>query len=228
MRILAATNNRHKLIEFSNILKDVDIEMVVPVDIGGLPEIYESGATFEENAEIKALAAAKLASSRGFVKIPAFADDSGLEVEALNGAPGIYSSRYAEDNDKRIARVLKELENAGQKVLSHKRVSAQHGGGCRLPDSFLNAHFVCVIAIAYQEKVIARFRGEAYGKITFEPKGSKGFGYDPIFIPDGFDKTFAELGLEIKDKISHRAKALEQLKNFLKTKIKECGIDGTL
>lgn len=217
MRILAATNNRHKLIEFGSILKDIDIEMFVPADIGGLPEIHETGATFEENAEIKALTVAKLAYSRGFVDMCVFADDSGLEVEALNGAPGIYSSRYAQDNDKRIARVLRELEEAEQ-VLLKRRISVQQGGQCRLPDSFRNARFICVIAIAYQEKVIARFRGEAYGRINFEPKGAEGFGYDPIFIPDGFDKTFAELGLEIKDKISHRAKAIEQLKNFLKQK----------
>lgn len=192
MRFLAATNNKHKIIEFKGILGPLGIEFVAPAEIGGIPEADETGSTFEENAGIKALEAAK------FANMQAFADDSGLEIEALDNAPGIYSSRYATDNDGRIFRVLREL----------KELEAKTGKVNR------NARFVCVIAFASPDKVFATFRGEVYGKIIDAPRGEGGFGYDPVFMPDGFDMTFAELPAETKDSISHRANALNKAKAF--------------
>ncbi|MFA7230743.1 MAG: RdgB/HAM1 family non-canonical purine NTP pyrophosphatase, partial [Victivallaceae bacterium] len=145
------------------------------------------GSSFKENASIKALAACK------FCDIPAFADDSGLEVEALNNAPGIYSSRYAATDPERIARILSELgDNPNRR-----------------------ARFVCAIAIAINGEVIETFRGEVAGEIAKAPRGENGFGYDPIFVPDGYDKTFGELASEVKNKISHRANAFKKAIEFI-------------
>ena len=193
-RFLAATNNSHKIIEFRGILGPLGIEFIPPADIGGIPEVDETGVTFEENASIKALETAK------FADMQAFADDSGLEIEALDNAPGIYSARYADSNDARIARVLRELKEIETCTGKLKR----------------RARFVCVIAFASPEKVFATFRGEVCGEIIDVPRGKGGFGYDPIFLPDGYDKTFAELAAETKDQISHRANALQKAKEFFK------------
>jgi XTP/dITP diphosphohydrolase len=192
MKFLAATGNLHKIEEFKNILAPLGLEFISPADIGGIPDVDETGTTFEENAEIKALETAN------FAKMKVFADDSGLEIEDLGNAPGIFSARYADDNDGRIARVLKEL----------KEVETREGPINR------KARFVCVIAIAEPGRVIKTFRGEVYGRIICEPRGNGGFGYDPIFQPDGFDKTFSELSPETKDSISHRANALKKAAEF--------------
>lgn len=197
MRFLAATNNLHKIEEFKGILGPLGIDFISPKAIGGIPDVEENGITFEENAKIKALAAAK------FAKMSSFADDSGLEIEALGDAPGIYSSRYANDDSGRIARVLRELDE----------VEADSGTINR------NARFVCVIAFATEEKIFATFRGEVYGEIIKSPRGDSGFGYDPIFVPRDYDLTFAELADGIKDKISHRSKALNKAKEFFKSAI---------
>ncbi len=231
MKILAATNNKHKIGEFRNILKDTGVQIISQEELGKqLPDIPEDGDTFEENAKIKALGFAK------FAGLTVIADDSGLEIRALAGAPGIYSARYADTNDKRIERVLRELgeakrrigETANRSSNSENRIKIGNwqseienvkADDQRLTTSDFNeraARFVCVIALASPEKIIATFRGEVYGRIGFEVKGSGGFGYDPIFIPDGYEKTFAELGADIKDKISHRANALMKLDEFLK------------
>lgn len=186
-QIVAATYNEHKLNEYRELLKDQKVEVVGLNAYKKLPEIKEDGATFEENASIKALAANK------YCDIPAFADDSGLEVEALGGAPGIMSARYADSDSERITRILSELGNAQNR----------------------KAKFVCVIAIALNGEVIETFRGEVHGVITREPRGSNGFGYDPIFIPNGYDKTFGELDAEIKNKISHRALAFKKAMEFI-------------
>ena len=235
MKILAATNNKHKVEEFRNILKDTGVEIISQEELGKeLPDIPEDGETFEENAGIKALGFAK------FAGLTVIADDSGLEIRALDGAPGIYSARYAETNDKRIEKVLRELKKKCQRDKTEEcqsvSVSKCQGGKTEDRSGFGNrktgdqqlttdnqrlttddraARFVCVIALASPEKVIATFRGEVYGRIGYEPKGSGGFGYDPVFIPDGYDRTFAELGADIKDKISHRANALKKLDEFL-------------
>ena len=186
MKFLAATGNLHKIEEFKGILGPLGVEFIAPSDIGGIPDVDETGVTFEENAGLKALESAE------FANMNAFADDSGLEIEALDNAPGIYSARYADSNEGRIERVLRELDEVEKKTGTVNR----------------KARFVCVIAIAEPGKVLATFRGEVYGSIIREPRGEGGFGYDPVFVPDGYDKTFAELAAEEKDSISHRANAL--------------------
>ena len=149
--------------------------------------MVEDGNTLEANEVKKAV---EICNATG---LPALADDSGLEVEALNGAPGIMSARYADTDSERIARILNELGDNRNR----------------------QAKFVCVIAIALNGEVIETFRGEVHGVITKEPRGNNGFGYDPIFIPDGYDKTFGELDAEIKNKISHRALAFQKAMEFI-------------
>jgi len=200
MRILAATGNLHKIKEFRSILTPLGLEFITPEEIGGIPDIEENGLTFEENASLKALQIAQSAN------LYTFADDSGLEVEALNNAPGIYSSRYAENDKKRIKRLLNELVEIENATGKKNR----------------NARFVCVIAFASEEKVIATFRGEVYGQILDSPAGSGGFGYDPIFRPDNFNRSFAELLPEEKNSISHRFNALKKAEKFFKNFIRNC------
>ncbi len=180
MQILAATNNTHKVRELGAILTSLGIDVCTPEEIGGIPEVEESGTTFEENAILKALGVAK-ATGQTVV-----ADDSGLEVFALNGEPGVYSARYAATTEACMAKVLERLEG-------HEDRSAR---------------FVCVIALASPAGLIGTVTGEVRGRIHTEPRGHNGFGYDPIFIPDGYDCTFAELDATQKDRISHRGRAL--------------------
>lgn len=194
LQILAATTNKHKIQEFQAML-DVSSDsgrvcIISPDTIKGFPEIIENGSSFEENARIKAGQAARYAD------MAAFADDSGLEVAALGGAPGIYSARYGGGNasyPEKMAKLLNELKNAEDR----------------------RARFVCVIALAYRGDIVETFRGEVTGRIAFEPRGTDGFGYDPIFIPDGYDKTFGELGEDVKSKISHRARAFALAAEFI-------------
>jgi XTP/dITP diphosphohydrolase len=186
-KIVAGTRNQHKLEEYRELLAGQDVEIVSLNDYPDYVEPEENGETFEENANIKSLSAANYCDTL------AFADDSGLEVEALDNAPGIYSSRYAENDKARIERILSELEGKDNR----------------------RARFVCVISIAFNGEIAGSFRGEVYGKIIDEPRGENGFGYDSIFVPDGFDKTFAELTQEEKNKISHRANAIEKVIEFV-------------
>ncbi len=190
--ILIATKNKHKLEEIKDILKDLNIKVSSAYDyISNDFDIEETGQTFEENAILKA----KIISEK--VKFPVLADDSGLEVEALNGRPGVYSARFAGENatdEENNKKLLEEMKN--------------------IPDDKRNASFVCVMAFAYKGNILQTFRGECKGKIGFEPKGSNGFGYDPLFeLSDG--KKMAELSSEEKNFISHRRRALEILKSFL-------------
>ncbi len=192
LQLLAATSNKHKIAEFQEMLckNGLAVTIISPETINGFPELAENGTTFEENACQKAIAASKYAD------MSAFADDSGLEVVALNGAPGVFSARYAGENATdadRIAKLLKEMEGKTDRT----------------------ARFVCVIALAYRGDVVATFRGEVTGEIADAPRGTEGFGYDPVFIPDGYDRTFAELGAEIKDRISHRANAFAKTVQFI-------------
>jgi XTP/dITP diphosphohydrolase len=189
--IVAATCNKHKLEEFRSMTggRD-DVRIIGLMDLEGFKETVEDGATFEDNAKKKA------AEASLFADLPAFADDSGLEIEALGGRPGVLSARYAGEgapNEARIAKVLSEMKGVENR----------------------KARFVCVIAIAAKGEIIGTFRGEVNGVIIDEPRGSAGFGYDPIFQPDGYDKTFAELGPEVKDRISHRARALKKAVEFV-------------
>ena len=190
MKIVFATNNAHKLSEIKSILGS-SIEIVSLSDIGCTVDIPETGKTLEENAHIKA---AYVFEHYG---LSCFADDTGLEVEALHGAPGVYSARYAggagHDSEANMRKLLGEL--AGE---PHR-----------------NARFRTVISLLQvdenhpQKPIEHQFEGIVTGQ--------EGFGYDPIFIPDGYDQSFAELGETIKNKISHRARAVEQLALFLKT-----------
>ncbi|HMC24236.1 MAG TPA: RdgB/HAM1 family non-canonical purine NTP pyrophosphatase [Candidatus Udaeobacter sp.] len=190
-----ATRNAHKTREIAQIFGSASAVR----DLTAHPkisEITESGTSFEENAKLKAIAVSR--------ELPGLiiADDSGLEVNALGGAPGIQSARYAgvnASNTERIAKLLRRLANVDPKGDQRR------------------ARFRCVLAIARDGHVLAIFEGVVDGKIAERPRGSHGFGYDPIFIPDGFEETFAELPEEVKNNISHRAKAIRKLQAKLPT-----------
>ena len=189
--IVAATANPHKVEEYRQLLAGQNIEIKSLADFPGYPGVEETGNTFAENASIKAVSACK------YCDVPAFADDSGLEVFALGGRPGIHSSRYAASDPERIAKLLDELKDATDR----------------------GARFVCVIAIAVNGEVIETFEGEVRGRIIDAPRGSNGFGYDPIFVPDGMDRTFAELTQEEKNRISHRAAACRKAVEFVENEM---------
>lgn len=187
MKLLVATGNQHKLREISQILSPLGIEILGSKDVGGIPDVIEDGTTFYENAAKKAkeVALAK--------QIYCLADDSGLMVDALHGLPGVYSARYAGEHGNDAANRLKLLD-----VLKS--------------ETNRNARFACAIAIADSNgTIIASSYGEVLGKIIDQERGNGGFGYDPIFVPDGFEQTFAELSEETKNTLSHRFNALNQL-----------------
>ncbi|MCT4620593.1 MAG: XTP/dITP diphosphatase [Marinisporobacter sp.] len=189
-QVVIASKNKHKLEEIKVILKDFPLT-IKSMDEVGLEnlEIIEDGETFEENSMKKAVEVMK---ETGAIAI---ADDSGLEVKAIDNQPGVYSARFSgegatdEKNNEKLLHMLKEL-----------------------PMEERNARFVSVISVAFPDGKKISVRGECKGFIGFEKKGESGFGYDPLFIVPEYDKTFAELGSEIKNKISHRANALEKLK----------------
>lgn len=189
-KLVFATNNLHKLNEVSTILEN-KIELLSLNDINCHIDIPETSNTLEGNALLKA----QYIYSN--YKLNCFADDTGLEVEALNGEPGVYSARYAGDIHNSEANMLKLLHNMDGKENRQ-------------------AQFRTVISLILDETEY-QFEGIIKGKIIKEKRGSSGFGYDPIFIPEGYDKTFAELGDEIKNKISHRAQAVNKLCKFLFT-----------
>lgn len=191
--ILLATRNAHKTREVREIL----LGRFSVFDLSSYPEIpetIESGVTFAENAALKALCAARC--FRGLV----LADDSGLEVDALGGAPGVRSARYAgepADDGANRALLLQELEGAGVR------------GRAR------SARFRCVLALAEGDRIVQTFEGAVEGVIANKPKGQGGFGYDPLFIPEGYCETFGELPAEIKNRESHRARALAKMAAWL-------------
>lgn len=193
--IVAATANLHKVEEYKKLLGDMDVEIKSLADFPNFPEVEENGSSFKENAAIKAKAASK------YCEAAAFADDSGLEVEALDGRPGIYSSRYAANDAERIAKLLGELEGKTNR----------------------RARFVCAIAIAFNGEVLETFEGTVEGTITLAPRGDGGFGYDPVFQPDGFDQTFGELPAEVKNSISHRARAFANAVEFVENELAMLG-----
>lgn len=183
--LVIATHNQGKVKEISNLLSPYISSFVASGDLG-LSEPVEDGKTFEENAIIKAKSAA-LESGK-----VALADDSGLSVTALNGAPGIYSARWAgEEKDfvKAMQRVESELGNAADR----------------------SAAFHCVLALAFPDGDIKTFEGKVAGEIIYPARGEKGFGFDPVFQPNGYDLTFAEMPLVEKQKISHRARAFQKM-----------------
>jgi len=202
MKIVFATNNEHKLSEIRAIL-GLSFEVVSLADIGCHEDIPETGATLEENALMKA----EYVYNK--YHLSCFADDTGLEVEALNGAPGVYSARYAggegHDSEANMQKLLHELANNNNRKARFRTVIA-----------LIEKKNVCPCGCT-SIKQIHRFEGIVDGEITREKSGAEGFGYDPIFRPDGYDKTFAELGLDVKNHISHRARATQKLAEYLKT-----------
>lgn len=187
-RLIVATRNAHKVEEIRSILHEDDVCDLSVVE--NPPVVEETGVTFLENATLKAVAISKI--TEGLV----LSDDSGLEIDALGGAPGVYSSRYAgeEGNDAlNNEKLLRELEGVSPRT----------------------ARFRCVMVLARRGEVLADFSGSVEGEILREPFGAGGFGYDPLFCPEGYHESFAELGEEVKNSLSHRAKALEQVAKWL-------------
>ena len=209
MKIVFATGNAHKLQEVNDIAKGSGVEFVLP------PKDFnpiENGTTFEENSYIKALEASKLS---GMI---ALADDSGLCVEALNDAPGIYSARYAETPQARIDKLLQELRNCEEHQQSSNPDDSKNEILKQVQNDETNrrAKFVCAMTLVSPDgKIIFQTRGECHGGIAKHQSGTNGFGYDPIFLVNGKNATMAELSEDEKNKISHRGKALRNVLEFL-------------
>lgn len=184
-KLLLATRNQKKKKELQQILNNLDIQIITLDELPDLPEIIEDGATFAQNAIKKAVSTA-IASG-----LPCLADDSGLVVDALGGQPGIYSARFAgedandNENNQKLLKMMADVK-------TEKRT----------------ARFVCVIAVSDALGEVKTVEGSCAGRIAFEPSGEGGFGYDPLFIPDAYPCSFAELSAEQKNLISHRGKAL--------------------
>ena len=184
--IVLATRNGGKIKEFQEMLKDFPVEIKNLNDFGPIPEVEEDGETFDDNAYKKALFAAKV------LGLPAIADDSGLVVEALAGAPGVKSARYAGEkatDQDNINKLLKELEGQSNR----------------------KAAFECVLSIAVPSGPALTYEGRCEGEITLQPHGDAGFGYDPVFYYPEYDKTFAEISGDEKNRVSHRGRALAEL-----------------
>jgi XTP/dITP diphosphohydrolase len=193
IELLFATRNANKTAEIRRILGP-QFQVNDLAEHPEIPHIAESGRTFEDNAILKAAAVSK--------RVPGLvvADDSGLEVDALGGAPGIYSARYAgpaASDKEKIEKLLEELGRVGA------------------PKDARRARFRCVLALARKGEVLEVFEGVVEGQIADQPRGSGGFGYDPIFVPNGFQRTFGELKSAEKNQLSHRARALEKLHGFI-------------
>lgn len=184
-KLLLATRNEHKKIEIKEILKELELDIMNLEDIPAMPEVDEDGETFAANALKKARTIAELS---GYVTM---ADDSGLVVDALQGKPGVYSARFAgekatdEENNRKLLKLMEHI-----------------------PETQRTAHFECVIALVEPRGLEQTVSGQCPGRIAFAPRGPGGFGYDPLFIPDGYQFSFAELSSEEKNRISHRGQAL--------------------
>ena len=191
--ILVSSNNADKLSEIKEVFKDENLKILSLKDGNINIDVIEDQDTLEGNALKKAKEIFLIS------KVPTISDDTGLFVEALNGEPGVYSSRYAGENVSYNDNCVKLLENMDG-----------------IPEQQRIAYFKCVICFYVWEDKYYMFDGICSGKIINEKRGSKGFGYDPLFIPAGFDKTFAEMDIDRKNEISHRGKALEKLRRFIK------------
>ena len=196
MRFVLATHNTGKLREMGEILKDFGIEVVSPRDLGITVDVEETGTTFAENAMLKAKAICKEAN------LPAIADDSGLCVDALNGAPGVYSARYGGEG----------LDDKGRYMLL---LSSLRGAPTRA------AHFACAVACAFPSGDTLTAEGRCDGSIAYAPLGEGGFGYDPVFLLPGTGKTFGQLTQEEKSAVSHRGRALKDFAGKLETYLKK-------
>lgn len=191
--LIIASHNEGKVREIRELLTPFGFAVKSAAELN-LPEPEETGQTFEANAELKARAAAE---ASGMLSL---ADDSGLVVPALDGAPGIYSARWAgptKDFAQAMSRVARELHQAGREPTGTP------------------AYFVCVLSLAYPNGQMRSLRGEVHGTLTFPPRGEHGFGYDPIFIPSGYAQTFGEMAPAAKHAMSHRAKAFAALTSYL-------------
>jgi len=184
-KLVIASHNPGKVGEIADLLQPHGVEILSAADLS-LPEPEETGETFQANAELKALAAATAAS------LPALADDSGVSVDALGGAPGIYSARWAGPK-KDFAMAMQRVE----RQLGH--------------DADRRAHFVCVLSLAWPDGHVDSFEGQVHGRLVWPPRGSRGFGYDPMFLPEGRSQTFGEMDPAGKHAISHRAEAFRKL-----------------
>ena len=191
-KLVIATHNPGKLREIRDLLAPLGIDCVSAAELG-LPEPEEIGNSFVDNADLKAREAADLSG------LPALADDSGIAVDALHGLPGIFSARWAEDEagnrdfGRAMERVWREVEAAG-------------------PDAGHDAHFACALSLAWPDDgQVQSFEGRVDGTLIWPPRGDKGFGYDPMFVPVGYDQTFGEMDPEEKHRISHRADAFRKL-----------------
>lgn len=190
--LLIASHNKGKVREIGELLAPLGIRVISAAELN-LPEPEETGATFAENAELKALAAAKASG------LPALSDDSGLCVEALGGAPGIYSARWT-GADKNYASAFARI----QRELAERGNTDAHPAAC----------FICDLCLAWPEGKTVHFEGRVDGTLTFPPRGEHGFGYDPIFMPEGHAHTFGEIPAAQKHSMSHRARAFSQLVAF--------------
>lgn len=198
MKLVLASKNRKKLEEMQEILSTLGVEVVLEADVGADVEVEETGATFEENAELKAVAVMQATG------LPAIADDSGLCVDALNGAPGVYSARYGGD----------DLDDSARWKLLFNAMRGQVDRRCG---------FVSCICCAFPNGDKLTTRGECRGTLAYAPKGENGFGYDPIFFVPELKRTFAQLEPEEKNEISHRGKALREFQEKLEAYLAEKG-----
>ena len=196
MKLVLASKNAHKLVEMKDILSQLGVEVVLESEAGVDVDVEETGATFEENAYLKAHAVMEASG------LPAIADDSGLCVDALNGAPGVYSARYGGPG----------LDDAGRYKLLLENMRGQLDRRCT---------FVSAICCCFPNGDRVEARGECAGTLAYAPKGADGFGYDPIFFVPGLKKTFAELSPEEKNAISHRGNALKAFREKLETYLKK-------
>jgi XTP/dITP diphosphohydrolase len=195
MEIVLATRNKKKIEEIIRITEDLGIIVLTLNDFPGCPDVEENGMTFEENAIKKAITVVN------YTGTPALADDSGIEAYALNGEPGILSARYAgegADDTKNVQKLLRDLYGVTRR----------------------GARFVCCIALAFPGGQVKSFFGYSEGTIGTELRGENGFGYDPVFYPQGYVRTFAEMSDREKDSLSHRGRALQELRRYLTEKLK--------
>jgi XTP/dITP diphosphohydrolase len=202
MTIYAATTNAGKLREFAECAKGEGVEVLALPGIAGMPEPVEDAATFMGNAELKAVAYSRLVLASGQQGLMVFADDSGLEVDALGGEPGVRSARFAEDAGFGVGLGLGK--DGRNNALLLERLGSLAGAS-------RGARFVCALTLARDGEVLLRAEGEVAGEILREPRGKDGFGYDPLFLVPGLGRTMAELGREEKWAVSHRGRAFREL-----------------
>ncbi len=191
-RIVIATANAGKAREIAAAYDGLPVEWSAMTQVGTPPDVEETGVTFAENARIKARAIAEWSG------MPALSDDSGLVVDALDGAPGVWSARYA-----------------GPNATDSENISLLLGRMASIPDGNRTARFSAVVVLWRPDGTFDEVTGSCEGRIAFEESGDAGFGYDPVFVPNGYSQTFAELGADVKDGISHRAEALRRMRPLI-------------